>query len=260
MKLSLAGATAIAGVVGAAMVARIAYGTAARSSQVFGPSIYRGDGKRRSVALTFDDGPSESSLQLIDYLDSEGIPATFFQCGMNVERHPDIARTIHEAGHEIGNHTYSHPRLCPRLGWPIQYRSPAFIEQEFSKTQHSIEWATGVRPKLMRAPYGFRWYGVAAAQKKLGLLGVMWTVIGRDWEWPAYAIADLVLRRTTPGGIICLHDGRDVQQKPDISQTLAALRRIIPELKDSGYTFETVSSLMQPSLPEFQTSPAYARS
>lgn len=259
MKLRFADTVAMAGVVGTAMTARIVYGTAARSSQVFGPSVYRGDGKRRSIALTFDDGPSESSLRVIEYLAEQGVPATFFQCGMNVERHPQIARTIHEAGYEIGNHTYSHPRLCPRLGWPLEYKSPAFIEQEFAKTQNSIEGATGLRPKLMRAPYGFRWYGVAAAQKKLGLLGVMWTVIGRDWEWPAYAIAELVLRRTTPGGIICLHDGRDVQPKSDISQTLAALRRIIPELKDRGYTFESVSSLLQPTLCGFQTAPVYAR-
>lgn len=232
------------------MAARMAYGIAARSSQVFGPSIYRGDGSRRSIALTFDDGPSEGSLHLIDYLASQNVPATFFQCGMNVERRPGIARAIREMGHEIGNHTYSHPRLCPRLGWKINYRSPAFIEEEFSRTQHIIETEVGIRPRLMRAPYGLRWYGVASAQKKLGLLGVMWTVIGRDWEWPAYAIADLVLRKATPGGIVCLHDGRDIQPKSDITETLKALRRIVPELRDAGYTFETVSALIGPGLSE----------
>ena len=214
---------------------------------MFGPSVYRGHAGRRSIALTFDDGPSEGSMHLVEFLAKEGISATFFQCGKNVERYPDIARTIWKMGHDIGNHTYSHPRLCPRLGWKVDYKSPAFIEGELAKTQRVIEEEVGFRPLLMRAPYGLRWYGIAAAQKKLGLLGVMWTVIGRDWEWPAPAIAGLVLRKASPGGIVCLHDGRDIQPKPDISEMLKSLRRIVPALRDLGYNFETVSSLIQPS-------------
>lgn len=257
MKVRLPAAAAIAGIAGTAVALRTVYGVAARSSQLFGPSVYRGDSNRRSIALTFDDGPSEGSLHLIDYLAAERIPATFFQCGKNVERHPEIARRIHEMGHEMGNHTYSHPRLAPRVGWQMQFRSPAFIEAELSRTQHIIESEVGLRPTLMRAPYGLRWYGLAAAQRKLRLLGVMWTVIGRDWEWPAYAITDLVLRRSTPGGIICLHDGRDIQPKPDISEMLKALRRIVSELKDAGYSFETVSGLIHPLRSEFETLPPY---
>lgn len=256
MKLRLPAAAVIAGVAGAVAL-RTVHGVASRSSQLFGPSVYRGDGSRRSIALTFDDGPSDGSLQLIDYLAAEGIPATFFQCGKNVERHPEIARRIHERGHEIGNHTYSHPRLAPRIAWQAQFRSPAFIEAELSRTQRIIETEVGLRPHLMRAPYGLRWYGLAAAQEKLRLLGVMWTVIGRDWEWPAYAIADLVLRRSTPGGIICLHDGRDIQPKPDISEMLKALRRIVAELKDAGYAFETVSSLIGPLRSESPVLPPH---
>src|SRR3954453_15375374 len=84
-----------------------AYAVRGRSSQVFGPSVYRGQGTRRSIALTFDDGPSPGSLQLLDYFAREGLKATFLQCGVNVLRHPDISRTVSEAGHEIGNHTYS---------------------------------------------------------------------------------------------------------------------------------------------------------
>src|SRR4051812_25131475 len=87
-----------------------AYAVRGRSSHVFGPSVYRGQGTRRSIALTFDDGPSPGSLQLLDYFAREGVKATFFQCGVNVLRHPDISRTVSEAGHEIGNHTYSHAR------------------------------------------------------------------------------------------------------------------------------------------------------
>jgi peptidoglycan/xylan/chitin deacetylase (PgdA/CDA1 family) len=87
--------------------------------------------------------------------------------------------------------------------------------------------------------------GVREVQQKLALLGVMWTVMGNDMRWPSERIADHVLRRATPGGIICLHDARGVQEKPDISNTLRALRVIVPVLKDHGYRFEVISDLMQ---------------
>src|SRR3954452_20747510 len=95
-------------VAAAAGLAGLAFGAAGyavrgRSSQVFGPSVYRGPGKRRSIALTFDDGPSPGSLELLDYFAKEGVKATFFQCGANVLRHPDISRKLGEAGHELGN-------------------------------------------------------------------------------------------------------------------------------------------------------------
>src|SRR3954453_15027707 len=146
---------AAAGVTGLALGAA-AYSVRGRSSQVFGRSVYRGPGKRRSIALTFDDGPSPGSLELIDYLGKEGVKATFFQCGANVLRHPDISRRISEAGHEVGNHTYSHPRLFPTFAWPPQVRSPQFILDEFSLAQAIIQAEAKVEPRLLRAPYGLR--------------------------------------------------------------------------------------------------------
>jgi peptidoglycan-N-acetylglucosamine deacetylase len=236
---------AVAAIGMTAAVVGAAYSIAGRSSQVFGPSVYRGAGTRRSLSLTFDDGPSEGSLRLIDYLSQQDIKATFFECGLNVRRHPQISRAIRDAGHEIGNHTYSHPCLCPRLTWNLNLRSPSFIDEEFSAAQEIISEAAGVTPTLLRAPYGLRWYGIGAVQRRLGLLGVMWTVIGHDWAWPANRIANLVLRKASPGGIICLHDGRGVQPRPDISEMMAALRRIVPVLKDQGYSFETVTRLLR---------------
>lgn len=236
---------AVIGIGSACFVLGAAYGVRGRSSQLFGPSVYRGRGKRKSIALTFDDGPSEGSLTLVDYLEEQQVRATFFQCGMNVRRHPEIARSIHAAGHEIGNHTYSHARLCPRISRKPNLLSPESIYSELSRAQEAIRSETGVNPTLFRAPYGLRWIGLAEAQRRLSLLGVMWTVIGNDWKWPAQRIAKLVLRKSDPGGIICLHDGRDIQPKPDISETLLAIREIIPALKDKGYSFETVSELVK---------------
>lgn len=222
----------------------LAYAVRGRSAQIFGRSVYRGAPGRRSVALTFDDGPSEGTAELLAYLAGEGVRATFFQCGMNAERSPAAARQVSEAGHEIGNHTYSHMRLCPRVGWQMQVRSSGEIRAEVARTQEILAEIHGSRPRLFRAPYGMRWFGLDAVQRELGLLGVMWTTIGHDWEWPAERIAGYVLRRMEPGAIVCLHDGRDIQQTPDISEMLKALRVLVPALKERGYRFETVSEIL----------------
>ena len=232
-----------AGVGALAAAATMAYAVRAPSSQLFGASIFHGNRSRRSIALTFDDGPSPGTLRLLAVLDRHQVPATFFQCGANVRRHPEIARVVVAAGHEVGNHTFTHPRLCPRLGWKPNVMSRDEIFREFATTQEAIEEVTGVRARYLRAPYGLRWFGVEAVQQRLDLLGVMWTVIGHDWEWPAMRVSELVLRRASPGGIVCLHDGRDIQINPDISETVAAVERVIPILKDQGYRFETVSGV-----------------
>lgn len=216
--------------------ATLAYGSISKSSQLFGPSVYRGYGDRRSIALTFDDGPSEGTLPLLEYLAKEKVFATFFQCGMNVRRQPRVAGEVAAHGHQLGNHTYSHPRL--------PFKSRDFIDQEFTRTQRIILSETGFTPMLLRAPYGFRWFGMQRVQRKLALLGVMWTVIGNDWRWPSNRITEHVLAHSSPGGIICLHDGRAVQPNPDVTATLNAVRQIVPILKDQGYKFEIVSDLL----------------
>ncbi|MGA8598911.1 MAG: hypothetical protein WB676_29695, partial [Bryobacteraceae bacterium] len=113
-------------------------------------------------------------------------------------------------------------------------------------TQDIIAAEIGLRAKLMRVPYGLGWFGVRRAQRRLGLLGVMWTVIGHDWEWNAERIASFVLQKAARGGIVCLHDGRDIQTAPNVTPMLNAIRQIVPVLKDRGYTFETVTELLKP--------------
>ncbi|HEX7359125.1 MAG TPA: polysaccharide deacetylase family protein [Bryobacteraceae bacterium] len=225
-----------AGAVLGGVSATAAYGSVSKSSQLFGPSVYCGPGRRRSVALTFDDGPSEGTMAVLEYLDREGIKGTFFQCGANVRRLPQVAGAVSAAGHQIGNHTYSHPHLM--------LKSRQFIDREFTEAQRIIQLETGVVPMLLRPPYGFRWVGMRQVQERLSLLGVLWTVIGHDWHWGGEHVADYVLRQCSPGGIICLHDGRSVYPRPDVRPTLTALRRIVPELLDRGYTFDTVSEIL----------------
>jgi peptidoglycan/xylan/chitin deacetylase (PgdA/CDA1 family) len=217
----------------------VTYGIIGRSARIFGPSVYRGPGLRRSIALTFDDGPSPATPHLLDYLASENIRATFFQCGMNVERNPAIARAVLAAGHDVGNHTYSHPHLY--------LKSPAFIDREITQAQDVINQHLGTAPTLLRAPYGQRWFGIGVVQKRLGLLGVMWTVIGQDWRWQAERVAALVVQKASPGGIVCMHDGRGVQPNPDVRNMLEAVKRIVPVLRDQGYGFEPVTTLLKSS-------------
>jgi peptidoglycan-N-acetylglucosamine deacetylase len=191
---------------------------------------------RRSIALTFDDGPSPSTPRLLEILSAPNIRATFFAVGRNVERHPEIARQICAAGHDIENHSHSHPLFA--------LRRPSFVEEEFTRAQSAIAGATGRFPRWLRAPYGVRWFGFRETQAKLRLRAVMWSVIGLDWKLPGPAIASRVLSRVRNGDIICLHDGRGTLEDPDIAPTIDAVRRIVPALLDAGYHFETVSEIL----------------
>lgn len=230
--LGLVGATACAA------AAVMTYGVRGRSSTLFGPSVWRGPAQRRAVALTFDDGPSEGSWELLEALEAYGARATFFQCGANVERLAEVARAVTARGHEIGNHSHTHPRFY--------LRTPGFIEGELARAQQAITAVTGSAPALVRAPFGVRWPGMRAAQQHLKLLGVMWTVLGLDWKLRADAIVRRVLHRVENGAIICLHDGRELKSNPDVGETITAVRRLIPLLKAEGYRLETVSQLICP--------------
>ena len=149
--------------------------------------MWRGPRDRPAIALTFDDGPSECTPAILDILAKHNVPATFFQVGANVERLPAVASAVRQAGHELGNHTYSHPMLC--------FRGERFMTEQLRRAQHSIETCTGARPRWFRAPFGSPLVGPGGAQRRLGLTGVMWTVIGYDWKLEADAVADRDLRQ-----------------------------------------------------------------
>ncbi len=217
----------------------LAWAARGRSASLFGPSVWRGPRDRRALALTFDDGPSEDTPRILEILAGYGVPATFFQIGANVQRLPQVARAVRDAGHTIGNHSQTHPLFSLRSG--------RFMEQELLAAQKTIETHTGERPQWFRAPYGVRWFGLGAAQRRVGLTGVMWTVIGYDWKLGARAIVKRVAAAIANGGIVCLHDGRELQVKPDIGATVEAVRRLVPMLLDQGYTFETIGRLICPT-------------
>ena len=217
----------------------LGYAVRVPSSSLLAPSVYQGERARRAIALTFDDGPSESTPELLEILARHRAPATFFQCGANVRRLPQVSREVAAAGHEIGNHTDTHPRLY--------FQSARFIHRELACAQEAIEQITGVRPRLFRAPYGARWFGLREAQERLGLLGVMWTTLALDWKWPQARIVERLLSGSRNGAIFCLHDGRRLASAPDIGATLGAVREVLPELMEKGFHFEKVTDILCPT-------------
>ena len=228
-----AGGAAVAG------AGLLAYAARFPSATLLAPSVHCGTRTRRAIALTFDDGPSESTPELLAILARYSVPATFFQCGANVRRLPQVAREVAMAGHEIGNHTDTHPRL--------DFKGPDFIRRELTEAQQAIQGATGVRPRYFRAPYGIRWFGLREAQEQLGLVGVMWTTIALDWKWTSERIVRRLLQGAGNGAIFCLHDGRRIQANPDIRATLETVREVLPKLMEQGFHFEKVTDILCPT-------------
>jgi peptidoglycan/xylan/chitin deacetylase (PgdA/CDA1 family) len=216
----------------------LAWAVRGRSAAVFGTSLWRGSPGRRTLALTFDDGPSESTPAILDILAQYRVRATFFQVGANVDRLPEIARSAAAAGHAIGNHSYAHPLFC--------FRSPAFMEADLRRAQQTIRAHTGVDPRWFRAPYGVRWFGMGRAQRRLSLTGVMWSAIGRDWKLNSAQVFERLAKRASNGGILCLHDGRGLEARPDITVTVEVVRRLVPALLERGYELQTIDELLCP--------------
>jgi len=220
--------------------AAMAYAVRGKSSALFAPSVYRGVKTRPAIALTFDDGPSESTAELLEILERYRAPATFFQCGANVRRLKEVAREVALAGHEIGNHSDTHAYLFSLTAHRMF--------GELMQAQETIAEATGFRPRLFRAPYGARWFGLREAQRRLGLLGVMWTAIGGDWKGTHERVTALLGRSARSGAIFCLHDGRVLKPRPDIRVTFRAVESLLPMLIDKGYHFERVSDILCPTI------------
>jgi peptidoglycan/xylan/chitin deacetylase (PgdA/CDA1 family) len=217
----------------------LAYAVRVPSCSWLAPAVCHGTNTRPVIALTFDDGPSESTTQLLEILARHGAPATFFQCGANVRRLPAAAREVASAGHEIGNHTDTHPLLA--------LKSPGFIYRELAAAQEIIEKAAGVRPRYFRAPYGARWFGLRSAQQRLGLTGVLWSTIALDWKRQTPAVVSRLLHGAARGAILCLHDGRVLQHRPDIGVTIQAVRELLPKLTEQGFHFERVTDILCPT-------------
>jgi peptidoglycan/xylan/chitin deacetylase (PgdA/CDA1 family) len=160
-----------------------------------------GVGRPGHVALTFDDGPHpDATPELLRLLDRAGLQATFFLLGHAVDRLPDIARAIADAGHEIGVHGYHH-RLLTKRG-------PLSTREDLDRATSTITAATGARPRWWRPPYGVANTAALLEAQRLGLQPVLWTTWGRDWTagCTPNSVYRSVMRKLDRGGTILLHD------------------------------------------------------
>lgn len=217
----------------------VLYAMLERRAPVFGRILWRGPADRPVVSLTFDDGPSEPhTSQVLEALRQTGVKATFFLLGTNVERHPDSVRRIIAEGHEVGNHTVDHGVL------PL--RGPGHIRSTIRAASDIIERTCGVRPRLFRAPHGWRNPWVDAIARQEGCEPVAWTLGVYDTNRPgAGVIRQRVIDGLANGCIILLHDGRGTEERPDASQVVEALPGIIDEARRRGFQFATVGRMMR---------------
>jgi peptidoglycan-N-acetylglucosamine deacetylase len=228
----------VAGAGALALGSLYVYAWSVPTLQLFGPALLRGPTEGAKVALTFDDGPSSPYTgQILDLLRQRGVAATFFLCGKNVERHPDIARRIVAEGHTIGNHTYSHP-------FPYFHRR-SFIAAEIDRAQDVIERVTGHRPTMFRPPFGARWLGMYQVLGERRMPLINWSDTGYDWR-EGVDIARETLKHLRPGSIILLHDGSQVYppDQVDRSRTVSALPSVIDGVRQAGFTFVSVANFL----------------
>jgi peptidoglycan-N-acetylglucosamine deacetylase len=223
------------------LAAVLGYGLACPRSTMLAPAIVSLDSSKKEITLTFDDGPSPYTAQILDILKKENVPASFFMCGANARRHPAIARRAAEEGHEIGNHTENHP-------W-LYLKTASRIEGEIDAAQRAIEEATGIKPTLFRPPYGVRWFSLSGILARRGLTMALWTVREGDGGRDAKTIAAETLARLRPGAIVLLHDAKEATQDGDRSAVVEALPAIIAGAREAGYAFVPLTRSPRPSAP-----------
>ncbi|MGN0526625.1 MAG: polysaccharide deacetylase family protein [Acutalibacteraceae bacterium] len=180
----------------------------------------------KAVALTFDDGPSNYTEELLDGLAVYDVKVTFFVEGKNAEKNPDIVKRAHEEGHLIGNHTYSHIDFFKS--------SLTEIREDIDKGAAVIQEITGEKPLFLRAPYG---HVTFLQLKQLDCFFVRWSASTYDWfrEEEEY-IYNRIMNEAKDGEIILMHDTREV--------TVKAVLKAIPELQEQGFEFVTVDELL----------------
>ena len=189
------------------------------------------------IAITFDDGPDPVlTPRLLDLLKARGIHATFFMVGRNVSAFPDVVKRIVAEGHEVANHSWSHPMLTQL--------SQQSVESQMRRTHDAIVKACGVAPLVYRPPYGAIGMSQRARiEKSFGYSAILWDVDPLDWQKPrkAQKVYDRVMSRTKPGSIILCHDIHET--------TIAAMPAVLDDLKGRGYAFATVTQLISLTTP-----------
>jgi peptidoglycan/xylan/chitin deacetylase (PgdA/CDA1 family) len=206
-----------------------------RTFQLFGEIVPRVETERKVVALTFDDGPVANTVdEILAPLAKHGVKATFFVCGAEMERDPQVAAKLVAAGHELGNHSYSHKRMV--------FKSPSFIRSEFERTDALIRAAGHRGPIHVRAPYckklvGLPWY--FARNERVHVTFDVEPESEPELDADMNLLVADVVQSVRPGSIVLLHPwyrGRE--------RSRAAVPLIIERLQREGYELVTVNELL----------------
>ncbi|MFG1860643.1 polysaccharide deacetylase family protein [Microbispora bryophytorum] len=184
----------------------------------------------KCIALTFDDGPWPYTPALLDTLKKHRAKATFFLLGRKVANRPELTRRIHEEGHDIGNHTWTHPSLTEL--------SDGEVFEEVSSTSNIINQTIGETPDYMRPPNGATNSRVASLMADLGLPQILWTGSTLDWQArDTKVIAQRTLKLARRNGVILLHD--------IVPETVKAMPGVLTALEKRHYKFVTLTTLLQ---------------
>lgn len=192
-----------------------------------------GNKNNKKIALTFDDGPNDSSLpKILDLLKEEKIKASFFFIGKNIASRKIKVERVYNEGHLVLNHSYGHTNFTTS--------SKEDIVSEISKTNNVIKDILGIEPTLYRPPYGIITENVKKAIKKLDMSVVLWNVDGEDWnnKRTVKEIIDTQKEQTKNGSIILMHT------QPEKNTSYEALIKLIPYYRDKGFEFVTLEELL----------------
>jgi len=210
----------------------VAWGAFDIQANFFLKAIHHGNTANKQIAITFDDGPHPIyTPEVLKLLGRYRAKATFFCIGKNVMRHPDIVKQIHDAGHAVGNHSFTHTAT-------IDFHGKNSWLDELRQTDSAIEQAIGRRPNFFRPPYGVTTPHLAKAIRTSGHRAIGWCVRPYDTlnSRSPTQIARTVLKKVKPGTIALLHDTHD--------RIMPVLEQLLPELDQRGYTFVTVAELI----------------
>lgn len=203
----------------------------------FGKNIVRLNTDQRVVALTYDDGPNPPYTdQLLNILAKHDVKAIFFLIGNRIEKHPETVNRMIAEGHQIGNHTYTHPLLG--------FLPPISVRREIERTDNLLQQFNITDKSVFRAPLLTRFLPVASVLAKANRAHISCNVWG--WDWMTQnpdRITKAILKKTKPGSIIVLHDGKAENKDANRSGTVEATDKIITALKQDGYQFVRLSDV-----------------
>lgn len=225
--------------VAAAAASAAGYQSMAPTGQWYGRTFAGLKRGSRQLALTYDDGPNDPhTLRLLEILAKHNVCATFFLIGRYVQQRPDIARELVQAGHVVGNHTFTHPNLI--------FASTLQTRMQIEECKRVLSDAVGEHSRLFRPPFGARRPQSLRMVRELDMETVMWNVTGWDWSGgSAEYIESKITRQVRGGSVILLHDGGHADPKADRSQTVIATDRLISRYKSEGYKFVTIPEMME---------------